>query len=128
MIEYKPVELFNMHGVSFNKWVYARHDEDVKDDDGGWSVVGYCHHDSKNCWHDTPQQASDAFKRYLLEQELIIRDTAAPRECKFPNCKEKAYKYCRVLVLMMSWDLCEEHLSLANIGKLFEVGEMVSPI
>jgi hypothetical protein len=102
-----------------------------REDDGKWDFA--CYNDSQNrTWpvgrcarhapeerHDTPQEACECYRGYLLDEVLILEagSTTSKHKCVYPGCEEytdkvaKAGPYIRYI-------LCDEHRTKAVVAEM----------
>ena len=101
-----PIE-FSKDGK--RKYYFGETDIDEK----GVVRVGTCKEDK--CAHDTPTEASDCYRQYLLDNEWVLKGgNIEPRKCCIKKCANMTTQIA-CLGDSIEYALCDEHRNKATV-------------
>lgn len=72
--------------------------------------------------HENPEQASECYKEYLLDQRLSLNHHSASSQHRCVVCKEWTDKFAQVGTYEIYF-LCDKHHNREEVAKLFAIGE-----
>lgn len=78
--------------------------------------VGHCK--EKNCTHNSPAEASDCYRQYLLDNEFnASAGGVEERKCMMRGCAERTDKICK-LGSHIEFALCTKHRNKTTVKKI----------
>ena len=78
--------------------------------------MGTCKTD--NCAHNTPTEASDCFRQYLLDNQWKVKGgNIEPRKCCIKKCPNQTTQIA-CLGEYIQYPLCEEHRNKTTVKKI----------
>jgi hypothetical protein len=123
---YDAREIQDGDGKGTGKWRYTCYNDNQK---RTWAV-GYCAQDCPG--HDTPDEAREHYKQYLLDIALRLDANAdsvpgavePPKfKCEAEGCEALTSKAAKVgYGIPRMFNLCPEHMNRETVETLFEVG------